>query len=79
MLAFALTYYRKSNQRVLKVTIVAAALFAIQSLLGAVVVWQELPPTFVAIHLGTATLLFACGPVWVWLVWLRVGVSRSTP
>lgn len=38
--------------------VVAAILFTIQSLLGALVVIFELPPTMVALHLGTAMLLF---------------------
>ncbi|MBZ0302970.1 MAG: COX15/CtaA family protein, partial [Anaerolineae bacterium] len=37
----------------------AAFLFFIQSALGAVVVLLELPPTMVALHLGTAMLLLA--------------------
>ena len=51
--------YRRQNQRVLTITIVAAVLFIIQSILGAIVVVFELPPTFVTLHLGTAMLLLA--------------------
>lgn len=40
-------------------TVVAAVLFFIQSMLGAIVVVLDLPPTFVTLHLGTAMLLLA--------------------
>jgi heme A synthase len=39
--------------------VVAAFLFFVQSALGAIVVILELPPTMVALHLGTAMLLLA--------------------
>ncbi|MBZ0293373.1 MAG: COX15/CtaA family protein, partial [Anaerolineae bacterium] len=39
--------------------VVAALLFMVQSTLGALVVVLELPPTMVALHLGTAMLLLA--------------------
>src|SRR5690606_10684225 len=39
--------------------VVAALLFTLQSGLGALVVVLELPPTMVALHLGTAMLLLA--------------------
>jgi heme A synthase len=38
---------------------IAAGLFVVQSALGAIVVILELPPTMVALHLGTAMLLLA--------------------
>ncbi|MGB1285899.1 MAG: COX15/CtaA family protein, partial [Aggregatilineales bacterium] len=49
--------YRADKPTVLQTTIVAAALFLVQSILGAIVVVLELPPTFVTLHLGTAMLL----------------------
>lgn len=51
--------YRQNNQMVLWLTGVGAILFAVQSILGAIVVLFELPPTFVTLHLGTAMLLLA--------------------
>ncbi|QPC80798.1 COX15/CtaA family protein [Phototrophicus methaneseepsis] len=49
--------YRQSDGRVFWLTVAAAVLFVVQSLLGAIVVIFELPPTFVTLHLGTAMLL----------------------
>lgn len=57
MLFSAWRAYRKSDTGVLKYTVWAAVLFTVQSLLGAIVVIFELPPTFVTLHLGTAMLL----------------------
>lgn len=57
MLAVAIRAYRRSERRVLNITIVAAVLFALQSALGALVVVLKLPPTMVTLHLGTAMLL----------------------
>jgi heme A synthase len=50
-------------------TIVAAVLFLVQSALGALVVILQLPPTMVALHLGTAMLLLAA---------LLVGFTAAT-
>ena len=58
-LAAAWRQYRHDNRRVLQMTVVAAILFVIQSALGAIVVFLELPPTFVTLHLGVAMLLLA--------------------
>ena len=58
-LAFAWRRYRHSNRRVLHMTVVGAILFIVQSALGAIVVFLELPPTFVTLHLGVAMLLLA--------------------
>lgn len=58
-LAAAWRRYRHDNRRVLQMTVVAAILFVIQSALGAIVVFLELPPTFVTLHLGVAMLLLA--------------------
>ncbi|PJF41142.1 MAG: heme A synthase [Chloroflexi bacterium] len=59
MLWLAWTRYRDENRLVTNMTFVAAGLFALQSMLGAIVVVLELPPTFVTLHLGTAMLLLA--------------------
>ncbi|GAB4323378.1 MAG: COX15/CtaA family protein [Phototrophicales bacterium] len=57
MLTMAIRAYRQKKQAVLWVTVVAAALFLLQSALGAMVVVLDLPPTMVTMHLGTAMLL----------------------
>lgn len=56
-LAVAIRAYRKQNRFVLGLTVAAALLFAFQSMLGALVVVLDLPPTMVTLHLGTAMLL----------------------
>ncbi len=58
-LALAWRHYRRADKRVLNMTILAAILFVVQSGLGAIVVFLELPPTFVTLHLGVAMLLLA--------------------
>lgn len=58
-LAAAWRNYRHSDRRVLRMTILGAFLFILQSALGAIVVFLELPPTFVTLHLGVAMLLLA--------------------
>ncbi len=58
-LAAAWRQYRQRDRRVLQVTVAAAILFVVQSALGAIVVFLELPPTFVTLHLGVAMLLLA--------------------
>lgn len=58
-LAVAIRAYRTHNRTVLAYTVIAAVLFLIQSMLGALVVVLDLPPTFVTLHLGTAMLLLA--------------------
>lgn len=57
MLVIAVRAYRQRNRIVLGATLGAALLFAVQSVLGAIVVILELPPTMVTLHLGTAMLL----------------------
>ncbi|MCY3865057.1 MAG: COX15/CtaA family protein [Chloroflexi bacterium] len=57
MLALAWRRYRDQDRRVLNMTVLAALLFLVQSGLGAVVVFLDLPPTFVTLHLGVAMLL----------------------
>jgi heme A synthase len=56
-LVVALRAYRRQNTRVLGLTVLAATLFTVQSLLGALTVKTELNPTLVTLHLGTAMLL----------------------
>jgi heme A synthase len=56
-LAVALRAYRKQTQRALGMTLLAATLFMVQSLLGALTVKTELNPTLVTLHLATAMLL----------------------
>lgn len=58
-LILAIIGYRKRNRPVLIATVIAAILFFVQSMLGALVVVLDLPPTFVTLHLGTAMLLLA--------------------
>jgi heme A synthase len=59
MLAIAISAYRQRNRSVLSMTATAALLFFVQSILGAIVVVLDLPPTFVTLHLGVAMLLLA--------------------
>ncbi len=56
-LGVAIAAYRRHNRTVLWFTAVAAGLFFFQSMLGALVVVMDLPPTFVTLHLGTSMLL----------------------
>ncbi|MBE2182082.1 MAG: heme A synthase [Anaerolineae bacterium] len=58
-LIIAIKDYRKQNRAVLFATIAAGVLFFVQSMLGALVVVLDLPPTFVTMHLGTSMLLVA--------------------
>jgi heme A synthase len=53
----AVRAFRRRNRLVLMATLTAALLFAAQSMLGALVVILDLPPTAVTLHLGTAMLL----------------------
>ena len=55
----AIRAYRHRNRLALSATVLAAVLFFLQSMLGALVVIWDLPPTAVTLHLGTAMLLFA--------------------
>lgn len=59
MLVAAIVTLRQRNPFVLKMTILAAVLYASQAILGAIVVKLDLPPTFVTLHLGVAMLLLA--------------------
>lgn len=74
--------YRNQNTVVLKYTVVAAVLFVIQSLLGAIVVVFELPPTFVTLHLGTAMLLLGALLAAAVAAWYRprsINISDYVP
>ena len=75
-LAAAWRQFRKRNRRVLQMTAVAAILFLVQSALGAIVVFLELPPTFVTLHLGVAMLLLAALLATAVLAWHRPLPSR---
>ena len=57
----AIRAYRggRINRLALAATVAAAILFFVQSILGAIVVVLDLPPTSVTLHLGTAMLLLA--------------------
>ena len=58
-LALAWRRYRWRDRRVLRLTALAAGCFVLQSALGAIVVFLDLLPTFVTLHLGVAMLLLA--------------------
>jgi heme A synthase len=60
MLVTGWSGYRKVNSRVLKITLVAAGLYAVVAGLGRFVVAHELNPNLVTLHLGVAFLLLAC-------------------
>lgn len=75
-LAAAWRRYRLRNRRVLRMTVVAAGLFVLQSALGAIVVFLELPPTFVTLHLGCAMLLLAALLGAAVLAWHRPSPPR---
>jgi heme A synthase len=71
MLATAWRAYSRNNRVVLNMVALAAALFIVQSALGAFVVVFDLPPTFVTLHLGTSMLLLgALIASWV-LAWVN--------
>ena len=76
-LAAAWRQYRQSDRRVLQMTAVAAILFLAQSGLGAIVVFLELPPTFVTLHLGVAMLLLAALLGAAVLAWHRPSPVRQ--
>lgn len=59
MLVLAIRAYRTQNRLVLGATALAAVLYFIQSMLGALTVILDLPPTIVTLHLATAMLLLA--------------------
>lgn len=70
-LAVAIRAHNRHDRWVLGSTVVAALLFAVQSILGAIVVIFELPPTFVTLHLGTAMLLLGALVVAAVLAWYQ--------
>lgn len=59
MLVLAFRGDRTRRRAIVVSTIAAAVLYAFQSILGALVVKLDLPPTMVTVHLGTAMLLLA--------------------
>ena len=63
--------YGAGDRRVLRLTILAALLFLLQSGLGAIVVFLDLPPTFVTLHLGVAMLLVGALLAATVLAWYR--------
>jgi len=71
MLVFAWQGYRRNNPTVMTITLVAAALYAFQSGLGAIVVIFDLPPTMVTLHLASAMLLLGALLVSAILAWHR--------
>lgn len=70
--------YREQNRLVLMATATAAALFALQSGLGALVVILDLPPTMVTLHLGTAMLLLGALLLAAIAAWYRPGVQPAS-
>lgn len=60
MLVTSWSGFRKSNSRVLKITILAAGLYVVVAGLGRYVVLHDLNPNLVTLHLGVAMLLLAC-------------------
>ena len=75
-LAAAWRQYRHSDRRVLRMTVAAAILFMVQSALGAIVVFLELPPTFVTLHLGVAMLLLAALLAAAVIAWYQPAPAR---
>lgn len=71
MLYLAWRSFRQQKRVVLNITLIAAGLFLVQSLLGAMVVVLDLPPTMVTMHLGTAMLLLAALLVAAITAWHR--------
>ena len=76
-LAAAWRQYRLSDRRVLQMTAAAAILFVVQSALGAIVVFLELPPTFVTLHLGVAMLLLGALLAAAVVAWHRPSPLRQ--
>lgn len=76
-LAIAVRRYRIHDRRVLRMTVAAALLFALQSALGAIVVLLELPPTFVTLHLGVAMLLLGALLAAAVMSWYKPGRSHK--
>lgn len=76
-LALAWRDFRKQDERVLQLAALAAFFFLLQSGLGAVVVFLELPPTFVTLHLGVAMLLLAALLAAALVAWHHPRPGRS--
>lgn len=62
LVAIAVSAWRsyRDDRSVFVPAMAGVATIVVQSLIGAIVVALELPPTIVAIHLGTALIMFAC-------------------
>ena len=74
---WSLTVYR-SDRRVLTLAIIAAVLYPLQAVLGAITVILELPPEWVTVHLANAELLLATLTILVVVVrWPDVGRTPS--
>src|SRR5438093_301605 len=58
MVVWTIVIYR-ADRRVLAIALVAAVLYPLQAVLGAITVVLELPPEWVTIHLANAELLLA--------------------
>lgn len=76
-LAIAWRRYRDRDRRVWRMTVAAALLFALQSALGAIVVFLDLPPTFVTLHLGTAMLLLGALLAAAVIAWYQPQLSAQ--
>ena len=77
-LALAWRHYRLHDARVLRLTAIAAGFFILQSALGAIVVFLDLPPTFVTLHLGVAMLLLAALLAAAIVAWHKPILARES-
>ena len=77
-LALAWRHYRMRDPRVLRLTALATGFFALQSALGAIVVFLDLPPTFVTLHLGGSMLLLASLLAAAIVAWHKPVLARES-
>src|SRR5438093_577178 len=76
MVVWTIVIYR-ADRRVLAIALVAAVLYPLQAVLGAITVVLELPPEWVTIHLANAELLLAALTVFAVVVrWPRPARGR---
>ncbi|MEK6224974.1 MAG: heme o synthase [Chloroflexota bacterium] len=74
---WSLVFYR-ADRRILTLAIVAAILYPLQAVLGAITVVLELPPEWVTVHLANAELLLATLTILAVVVrWPNVGRTES--
>src|SRR5947207_5472408 len=74
---WSLIAYR-ADRRILALVIIAAVLYPLQAVLGAITVVLELPPEWVTVHLANAELLLATLTVLAVVVrWPSVGRTQS--